>query len=319
MNSLTKSWFKGMMLCGLLFTLLLGQRAHAQTNTISRPSIGGHIFTPVTYSKTPFTNSYFSILTGYGQTSGLVHQLDSIGDYLPRGLGGEVTFINMSFSYNQQVREWLAAYISFNLSTRVGTELQSLLAQGITTLTSFEIGWNIKLLEREKYILSTVINLQNSQGSIINISKYFKELINNHPDPSIHETIPVLTFGTGFRFAYGSSDLIGFKASTDLAYGETYTRGEYGFSFAADGGIDIDFYPRYSLPFGTMLYYGISSMPDFVYVDGGRAHMIKAKLAYTRSTEFSLGVEYTYMKVPLLHLDENASVNSLSLTMRFYF
>jgi hypothetical protein len=136
----------------------------------------------------------------------------------------------------------------------VGTEVQSLLNQGINTLTSFEIGWNIKLLEREKCILSTVINLRNSQGSFISISKLFKALYNNEPDSSINETIPVLTFGTGFRFAYGLSDLIGFKASTDLVYGESYIRGENSFSFAADGGIDIDFYPRYSLPFGMMLY-----------------------------------------------------------------
>jgi len=319
MNSLKTYWFRGMVFCCLLFTLLLGQRAVAQTNTISRPSIGGHVFTPVTYSKTPFTNTYFSILTGFGQTTNLVHQLDSIGNYQPRGLSGEVTFINMSFTYNQQVREWLAAYITFSLSTRVGTELQSLLAQGINTLTSFEIGWNIKLIEREKFTFSTAIELHNSEGSFISISKYFQELFNNNPDPSMKETIPVLTFGTGFRFAYGLSDLIGFRASADLAYGESYTRGENSFTYGADGGIDIDFCPRYSLPLGMMLHYSISTLPNLVYVEDGRVQITKAKLAYTRSTEFSLGVEYAYVKIPLPNLDKNTSLNSLSLTIRFYF
>lgn len=308
-----------MMLCCLLFTLLLCQRAGAQSETITRPSLGGHVFTPVTYANTPFTNSYFSILTGFGQTTDLVHQLGSIGNYQPRGLNGEVTFINMSFSYQQQLREWFAAYISFGLSTRVGTELQSLLSQGISTLTSFDIGWNIKLLEREKCTLSTIVELQNHQGSFINVAKYFDELINNHPDPSMKASIPVLVFGTGVRFAYGLSDLIGFKASTDLAYGESYTRGENSFTFSAGGGIDLDFYPRYSLPLGIMMHYSISSMPDFVYIEDEHAHMIRAKIAYTRSSEYSLGVEYSYMKVPLLTQQKYTSVQSIALTIRFYF
>jgi len=67
-----------------------------------------------------------------------------------------------------------------------------------------------------------------------------------------------------------------------------------------------------------MMYYNITSMPDFVYVDGEQGHMIKAKIAYTKSTEFSLGVEYSYMKVPLLN-QQNATVQSIALTMRFYF
>jgi hypothetical protein len=72
----------------------------------------------------------------------------------------------MSLGYQQQVREWLAAYINFSLSTRVGTELQSLLSQGINTLTSFEIGWNIKLIDGDKYTFSTVVELQNNEGSL---------------------------------------------------------------------------------------------------------------------------------------------------------
>ena len=133
------------------------------------------------------------------------------------------------------------------------------------------------------------------------------------------ETIPVLAFGTGFRFAYGLSDLIGFKASTDLVYGETYNRGENGFAFSAGGGIDLDFYPRYSLPLGVVLHYTISSMPDFVYIEDKHAHMFKVKIAYTRSTEFSLGLEYSYMKVPLLSQQKNTSVQSIALSIRFYF
>jgi len=319
MNTLKTYRFKGMMFFFLLIFLLMYEWAGAQSDTTNKPYLGVHSFTPVTYPNTPFTNTYSSILTGFGQTTDLVHQLGSIGNYQPRGLVGEVTFITVSFSYQQHVRERLAAYINLSLSTRVGTELQSILTQGINTLNSFDIGWNIKLISGDKFALSSVVELQNQRGSFINISKYFIDLTNNYPNPSIKETIPVLTFGTGFRFAYGLSDLIGFKASTDLVYGETYNRGENGFAYSAVGGIDLNFNSRYSIPFAYVMYYSISSMPDFVYVKDESAHIIKSKIAYSRSTEFSFGLEYSYMKVPLLNQQKRTTFRSIALAIHFYF
>ena len=319
MSSLKILRFQGMRIFSLVFVLTLCEGVWALSDTTKRPYLGDHGFIPVTYSDMPFTNTYLSIITGFGQTTDLVHQIGSIGNYQPRGLAGEVTFVNMGFSYHQQVRDWLAAYISFGISARISTEMLSILSQGYNTLNSFDIGWHIKLLEGRKYALSTIFELQNHQGNFINVLEYLKDIINNNPNPSINENIPVLAFATGLRFAYGLSDLIGFRVSTNLAYGQSYKRGENGFSFNAGGGIDLDFYPRYSLPIGVVLYYTISSMPDFVYVENEQAQMIRAKIAYTRSKEFSFGLEYSYMKVPLLNQQENTSLQSAAITIRFYF
>jgi len=309
---------------GKLFFLLL-LLAHpllnikAQSDSIIKPFVGDHFFTPVTHSKLPFTNTYFYTLTGFGQTLNLVHQLELIdGDYLI-GLKGEVTFVDMGFAYQQRVRDWLAAYISLNVSARIGTELQSILTQGVNTINGFEIGWHIKLFENEKIALSTNIELQNLQGKFINVLGFVKDVINGHPNPSLNKNVPVLTFATGLRFAWGLNDLIGVKSSTNLAYGETFNRGENGFALSAGAGIDFDFYHRYSLPVGLVLHYNITSMPDLVFFNDKYAHVLQTKLAYTKASDFSLGIELSYMKVPLINQEKHPSVYSIALAARYYF
>jgi len=309
---------------GKIFFLLMllaqpSTNLKAQSDSIKRPSVGNHYFTPITQSNMPSTNTYLSTLTGFGQTLDLVHQLELIDGAPLIGLQGEVTFIDVGFAYQQRVRDWLAAYISLNVSARIGTELQSILTQGVSTIGGFEIGWHIKLLETEKIALSTNIELQNLEGNFVNVLGFVNDIIDGHPNPSLNKTVPVLAFSTGLRFAWGLNDLIGIKASANMAYGETYNRGENGFSLSTGAGIDFDFYPRYSLPVGLVIHYNISSMPEIVYVDDKYAQILQTKLAYTKASDFNLGIEFSYMKVPFINQEKSPSVYSVALAARYYF
>ena len=287
-----------------------------QSDTLKIPRVGNHVFTPVSYSSLPLITTHFSTHTGLGSTSGLV---SNIGDLPVQGLAGEVTFIEMGFAYQQKVRDWLAAYINLNISARVGTELQSILTQGFSAITSFDIGWHIRLAEGQKSLLSGVVELQNHKGSFTNILGFVEDIINDHPNPSLSETVPLLVFATGLRYAYGLNETIGFKTSANLAYGETYTRGEYGYAFDGSAGIDFNFYPRYSVPLAFVLIYDITSMPDFVYVAGEKSQIIHAKIAYTKASDFSLGIELAYMKYPFNNQEKPVSVRYAALSARYYF
>jgi hypothetical protein len=290
-----------------------------QSDSTKRPSVGDHIFTPVTYSNLPFTNTYFYTMIGYGQTTDLVHSIDWITGGSFRGLHGEVTFLDLGFAYQQRVRDWLAAYVNFDVSARVGTELQSILSQGVNTLTSFDLGWHIKLLEGDRVALSATFELENNEGSFINVLGFVQDVINNLPNPSLSEKVPLLAAGTGLRFAYGLNDFIGFKFSTDIAYGESYTRGENAFTYSTGAGVDLDFNPRYSIPVGVVFFYSISSMPDLVIIKDKTAQMARLKIAYTKAFDFNLGVEYSYMKMPFLNQERPPTVQSFSLVARYYF
>ena len=306
----------GKFLFPLVISFLLLPLLKGQPEYDKRPKVGNHIFTPITHSSLPFTNSYFSTVTGIGATSGLI----SIPSNLPiRGLVGEVTFIDMGFSYQQRVRDRLAAYINLNISASVGTEFQSILAQGVRTITSFDIGWHIKLLDGDKSRLSMIVELQNHKGSFVNVLGFVKDIINEQPNPTLNETIPLLAAATGLRYAYALSETIGFKASAKLAYGETYTRGVNGFAFDVGAGIDINFYPRFSIPVGLVFIYDITSMPDFVYVEGEHSQMIQAKITYTKASDFSLGIEFSYMKYPFNDQPKPVTLTFAALAARYYF
>ncbi len=319
MNLLRTYRPSGRVIFMTVFFIFICMGVRAQSDSTKRPSLGEHVFTPVTYSNLPFTNTYFSTLTGLGQTLNLTHQIDLPDNIQLGGLSGEVTFMDMGFAYQQRVRDWLAAYISLNVSARLGTQLQSILTQGFSTISSVDIGWHIRLAKGNKFALSTIVELQNNQGSIISIMGFIRDIINDHPNPEITRNVPVLAAVTGLRFAYGLNDLVGFKVSSDLAYGETYTPGKNGFAFSGSAGIDLDFYPRYSLPVGFVLNYSTTSMPDFVFVDGKQAQIIRGKIAYTKASDFSLGIEFSFMKVPMVNMDKPPSVSSVALTARYYF
>ena len=104
-----------------------------------------------------------------------------------------------------------------------------------------------------------------------------------------------------------------------MAYGETYTRGTYGFALEGGAGIDLNFYPRYSVPVGLVLTYDITSMPDFVYVDGQVSQMIQTKIAYTKASDFNLGIEFSYFKYPLVNQSSPVTALSFALAARYYF
>jgi len=305
-----------------LMVLFMGIPCHvnAQVDSLERrPSVGDHVFTPIAYSNLPFTNTYFSTLMGAGLTADLIHKLKGIDGIDLPGLEGELTFIEIGFSYQQRVRDWLAAYIDLNISARVGTELQSILSQGVNTINSFNIGWHIKLVERNKIAFSTFIGLLNNQGSFISISGFVQDIINGVPNPSISTEIPILAGATGYRFAYGISDLIGLKFSGDFVYGESFERGVNKFSYIAGGGIDFDFNPRYSVPLGLVLNYSISTLPDLVIDTDEYAQIFHLKIAYTKAVDFSLGIEYFFQKIPLPNVEKPSTVNSVALAARFYF
>ncbi|KKM68310.1 hypothetical protein LCGC14_1462210, partial [marine sediment metagenome] len=65
------------------------------------------------------------------------NDIDAKASKVYRDRFGEDIFIEMGFSYQQRVRNWLAAYMDLNVSVRVGTELQSILTQGFSAITSF--------------------------------------------------------------------------------------------------------------------------------------------------------------------------------------
>jgi len=77
----------------------------------SKTAIGDHIFTPISYSPLPSTNTYINNVARFGLTINFLHFITLNEDLGFIGLDEEVTFVDVYFGYQQRIRDWLAAYI----------------------------------------------------------------------------------------------------------------------------------------------------------------------------------------------------------------
>ncbi len=292
---------------------------YGQADTVTRPSLNNHEFSPVSTTSLPFVNTYFSTIMGYGSTLNFSDDWLEIDGEPVLGLAGTITFLDMRLAYHQRVRNWMAAYIHLGIAARVGTEAQSLLAQGLTTIENFEIGWKFKLFEGEKSAFSAIVELKKNNGRFVNILGYVQDVLDSIQPASITQNIPVLSMGTGLQFAYGFSEVVGIYGQFEISYGETYIRGRNGYSFVTGGALSLDFYPRYKLPIGLVFNYTITSQPELVYVAGKIAQIFMGKIMYSKHSDFALGLEFSLMKVPLLNDPSDPTVRWTALSTWYYF
>lgn len=281
--------------------------------------LNGHHFIPVSLIHSPFITTHLETVFGVGQSQDLDFTLLEANDNLKLSLEGDISFIDLHFRFQHKVRDWIAIYLKYGLAVRVGTELQSIIFQGINTIESFEIGWNIKLHEGEKYAVSCNMNLQKLEGSFTNFVSFINDLLDSVPHHSLTESIPVLIGEAGLRHAYGINKTIGIMADADISWGETYIRNKMAFRYALGVSVDINFFPRFSIPFGFVSGYQISSQPDLVYVDNKFAQVLLFKIAWTGSRDFSLGLEATYMSLPLPELNKKPGAVVYGLSTKYYF
>lgn len=284
-----------------------------------RPKHGDHNFVYLTGARTPEMNSEVFTFMGGGQTSDLQYQIFDIDGWDGIGLTGSVVFVHLNAKYQQLVRDWLSVFVRYNVASRIGTDVQSVLGHGVNTITSFEIGWKLKVYQGNKSILSTSFELQNHSGNFMNISKFIKDIIGNNPNASITQNIPVLTGGVGIQYAYGINDLFGLSTYIDVGYGETYVRGKNAVRFLAGASFDVNFYERYDFPIGLAVNGALNSEPDLVYVDGKIAKLIQFKVAYTGSLDFSLGIEIGAAYTPLPGVKDDPLFGTIGLASRYYF
>ena len=306
----------------LTLLLLISFQGFAQREDKgARPVLNGHSFIPLSVNRTPFTNSKITMPLGFGQTNGFDFPLPDIGpiDSLPT-LDGEVIFATLGLQYRQKVRQNVAFYTRIEIAARVGTDINSLLLEGLDNVISFELGTMINVWETEKISLSTSARVMNLEGNFLDIKGYIQDLLDSSAvDPSISETVPALNAGVGVHFAWGISPTFGFTSSMSLTYGETFTRGNSDFRFAIGGFLEADFKPRFNVPIGLSFGLFTTTEPEFVYVDDKSAQVYITKLSYTGRSDFNFGIELGKATIPFESTETRPSVDLFQLSMSYYF
>jgi len=283
------------------------------------PIINGHMFHSSSYLRSSFINTSVQADLGFGITSEITTPGINIGDYNILSFKGRLMFFDLDVFYQQRFTPWLAMFMSLKVAGRVGTDMSTIVADGVNALAGGDIGWLIRIAHTDKLNLSTAVSLANITGNFINVSSYLEEVINNEPYPSVTKEVPSMFATVALRGAYAFNPSYGLQANLAYAYGESLKRG-YSQGYFSIGVLgDLDFNPKRQVPIGLGLGYTLSSAPAIVMFDGGTASLFIGKISYTGSDEFQLGLQFTFYNAALSSVDDNASVTKIMLNLKFFF
>jgi len=303
--------------CTLIFIsdhIVLGQSEVNNT-----PQLNGHYFLSSINMPSPFINSHFGMNLGLASSEGFESVILVIDDQEIIGLKGSLIFADLQFDYQQKIKDWIAFKARVGVTARIGTEVMSLLTQGVNTVSSFRIGWNVKILEREKYLLSGSFNVNNYGVSYINIKDFVEDIIVDSTITSISKNVPILNGGLGLQFAYGFSELFGFQAHATALYGDSFERGYTDFIYHIGGVFDMNLASKTQVPLGVSLGFTASSLPDIVQVKGKSATNTMFKIAYTGSNHYDLGLEISRIRVPIPDVQDKVNSVGVFITSKYYF
>lgn len=114
-----------------------------------RRSLAGHAFTPNNLVPDPFIKTFIRNSVGIGSAVDIEFPVAIIDGDTIVGFDGDLVFALLDFEYQRTLRDWLAARGQFKLQARLGTNVGSLLASGITASTGFELGWLARLFQTD--------------------------------------------------------------------------------------------------------------------------------------------------------------------------
>jgi hypothetical protein len=307
-----------------LFIVLMMLSSGISQNTFTDPntkvpSLNGHAFPSMSHFRSSFVTTNIQANLGFGITSPLKISGITVGDYELFSFEGNILFLSMDVYYQQRFNHWLAMYFSFGMAGRVGTDLSMILADGVNTIGGGKIGWLIKVYQNKKFNLSGTLHVSNVNGKFINVTRYFEELINDDPDPSLSKSIPSMSAGIGVMGAYAFSPTFGMQFDLEYSVGESFNRdGAQGYFSVSIMG-DADFNPKFSVPVGLALGYTLSSAPDIFLEDGELSNLFNLKVGYTGSDEFELGLQVSNYYLKLQSVEDKTTISLYSLVLKLYF
>ncbi len=289
-------------------------------NIYRKPMLGGHAFHMNDQAKSPFIKTYLAGSIGMGNTGTMYFSGYIVGDKVILDFSGQLMFFNAGLEYQQRVNDWLAIYFNYGLVGRVGSDVSTILVDGLNSLSGGSIGWLIRLYHNDRFQLSGTLYLQNLSGSFVDIVGYINDLLDSVPNPEITKNIPVMNGGVGLKGAWAASQTIGVLFETDFLYGESFVRGVNSFFTGISLSGDVDFNPRYQVPVGLNFGYAFSSRPENTLLEFDHTNIFHLRIGYTGSSDFDVGLQFSFYRYELTNIEERRPwVKNTSLGFRLYF
>ncbi len=290
----------------------------------SSRSLNGHFFIPSSSIGDPFISTFVRTQTGGGFATNVARDIDNPAlDSLRSELVGDLAFMTLEFEYQHAVTDWLALSAAASGAGRVGTGAQSVLAQGVTSYFGFKLGAAARFHESEKWLFSGVARFQPTTQYRLDALTFVKRAIDEGQiteDNSLVLKSDGAGAALGVRGAYAPRDYLGFAFGAEVGYADT---------FDADGRDDpasefglltsFDMKPLWGVPLGLIA--SIKS-DGFVVENSDITEGVTTfgwGVAYTGRDDFSLGVEFSHIWVPLIQSDQTVTANLGAFNLKYFF
>ena len=321
-----KSWTIGRLCIPLLLTIMLvPSNAHGQVNDSARKrTLAGHTFIPSSLIQDPFVTTQVRSRTGAGLASKVRTELESdVLDPQISVLQGDLAFLTQEFAYQHALNDWLALGATFKGAARMGTGVQSVIAQGITSIFGMEFRGLVRLVQRDKWMLSANLQFHPTSQYAVELIPFVRQAIDEGritEDNSLVRASKTVPGTLGLRGAYAPNPSVGFLLLGDLGYADSFGEGSRdGLASVFGGMVSWDLDPGRSIPIGLIL----SLKHDQLVVEHSdiaeNATSVGGGIAYTGRSDFSLSVEGSHVRIPLAANDQSVTAMTVSFNMRYFF
>ena len=295
---------------------------HAQGQN---PSLAGHTFVPNTLVEGPFVATHFRSLVGMASAFGYDVGTVVIDDDTLGTLEGNMTWVRVEFEQRQKVADWLALEGAFRAGARVGTNAQSVLADGVSVITGFKLGGIARVVQSDKVVASATLDVRRTGLTFLNVISFVEEIIDSVESGGSLDSISLSSKSGawqgrgGFRLAYAPGRAVGFTVLGEVGVGEDFTEVEDA-AWDVDLGASVDLNLRSIgvAPLGFVGMYRFSTFGGHSESSGGQNHSAGLGVSYVGSEDFTVGVEMQWQYMPLADGDALSSV-ALAVRSRYYF
>jgi hypothetical protein len=286
---------------------------------VTAPRVGETRVVPTTFMNDPFILTRAMMGLGYGKADEVMAPLLEIDGDPVLGLEGDLLYAILGFEYMYAVRDWAGVWLQLTLGARLGNEVQSMLAQGISAYSGFELGWLLRLYDSDKHVLSTSISIRNSSSTIVDILGYVDGIIAGE-NPDLVKNSPVLGSSMDLRYAWAANDHLVLQALGQITYSETVSRLTGAEWYYGIGGVlSWDLTKQTDVPVGLAFGYKFYTIPDIGDDTGEVAHSGIVGIYYMGRPDFSLGLDIESQQVPLTYSDDPATFFVGVISMQYFF
>jgi hypothetical protein len=308
------------VLAALVVTPLCLVPPRASAQATPRPTLGGHMFVSTDLVPDALVRTFVRNSLGYTMTSEFDYPPIIVGGDTLVALDGSLAYAILGIEYQQRLEDWIALRAAFGLRTRLGTQMSSLVSEGVNLTTGLELGWLVRLRETDRTALSATLDFTRQTLTLIDVRQFAEDVVNGEPNAALIDDVPTVRTTGGLRFAWAASRPVGVTLLLEGSYGQSPRRDEVdSWESGFGASVDIDGAPAWGVPIGLAFAYRQTSLPVLTRSDNGSVRQTLMRIAYTGKSDFLIALDVTGV-IDRENLEaDTVWAGGAAFSLRYYF